>query len=31
MPSTSPAHAGLSFEAKLARWRALVEDGWIVP
>ncbi len=31
MPSTSPAHAGLSFEAKHARWRALVDDGWIVP
>jgi hypoxanthine-DNA glycosylase len=31
MPSTSPAHAGMSFEAKLARWRALVTDGWIVP
>jgi len=31
MPSTSPAHAGLSFEAKLARWRALVDDGWIAP
>jgi hypoxanthine-DNA glycosylase len=31
MPSTSPAHAGLGFEAKLARWRALVDDGWIAP
>ncbi len=31
MPSTSPAHAGLSFEGKLARWRALVDDGWIAP
>ncbi len=31
MPSTSPAHAGLSFEAKLARWRVLVDDGWIAP
>ena len=31
MPSTSPAHAGLSFDAKLARWRALVDDGWIAP
>jgi hypoxanthine-DNA glycosylase len=29
MPSTSPAHAGLSFEGKLAGWRALVDDGWI--
>lgn len=24
LPSTSPAHAGLSFEKKLARWRALL-------
>ncbi len=31
MPSTSPAHAGLSCEAKLVRWRALVDDGWIAP
>ena len=31
LPSTSPAHAGLSFEAKLARWRSLVDDGWIAP
>jgi len=31
MPSTSPAHAGLSFEAKLARWQVLREDGWIAP
>jgi len=23
LPSTSPAHAGLSFEKKLARWRAI--------
>jgi hypoxanthine-DNA glycosylase len=29
LPSTSPAHAVLSFEAKLARWRALRDDGWI--
>ncbi|MEI7446375.1 MAG: DNA-deoxyinosine glycosylase [Burkholderiales bacterium] len=29
MPSTSPAFAGLRFDAKLARWRALVDDGWI--
>jgi hypoxanthine-DNA glycosylase len=29
LPSTSPAHAALSFEAKLARWRALRDDGWI--
>jgi hypoxanthine-DNA glycosylase len=31
MPSTSPAYAGRSFDAKLASWRALVEDGWIGP
>lgn len=31
LPSTSPAHAGLDFAAKLARWRVLVDDGWIVP
>jgi TDG/mug DNA glycosylase family protein len=30
MPSSSPAHAGLSFEAKLGRWRVLRDDGWIV-
>lgn len=30
MPSTSPAYASLGFEAKLARWHALVDDGWIV-
>jgi hypoxanthine-DNA glycosylase len=29
MPSTSPAHAGLSFDEKLARWHVLVDDGWI--
>jgi hypoxanthine-DNA glycosylase len=29
LPSTSPAHAGLALEAKLARWRVLVDDGWI--
>jgi hypoxanthine-DNA glycosylase len=29
LPSTSPAFAGLSFDAKLARWRALIDDGWI--
>jgi hypoxanthine-DNA glycosylase len=29
LPSTSPAHAGLGFEAKLARWRVLRDDGWI--
>jgi hypoxanthine-DNA glycosylase len=31
MPSTSPAHAGLSFDTKLARWRVLLDDGWIAP
>jgi hypoxanthine-DNA glycosylase len=31
LPSTSPAHAGLHREAKLARWRVLVDDGWIAP
>ena len=31
MPSTSPAHAGLSPAEKLARWRVLVDDGWIAP
>jgi hypoxanthine-DNA glycosylase len=25
LPSTSPAHAGMPFAAKLARWRALLE------
>ncbi len=29
LPSTSPAHAGLSFDAKLERWMALRADGWI--
>lgn len=29
MPSTSPAHAGMSFEGKLDRWLALRRDGWI--
>jgi double-stranded uracil-DNA glycosylase len=29
MPSTSPAHAGLSFDAKLERWRVLREQGWV--
>ncbi len=29
LPSTSPAHAGLSFEQKLARWQVLVDDGWV--
>lgn len=31
LPSTSPAHAALSHEAKLARWAALRTDGWITP
>ena len=31
LPSTSPAHAALSHEAKLARWSALRADGWISP
>ena len=26
LPSTSPAHAALSFDAKLAFWRSLVQD-----
>jgi hypoxanthine-DNA glycosylase len=29
LPSTSPAHAGLDRDAKLARWRVLREHGWI--
>jgi G:T/U-mismatch repair DNA glycosylase len=31
LPSTSPAHAALSHEAKLARWATLRTDGWITP
>lgn len=31
LPSTSPAHAGLSLAQKLERWRTLVDDGWILP
>jgi hypoxanthine-DNA glycosylase len=26
LPSTSPAHAGMSFDAKLAHWRDLIEQ-----
>lgn len=29
LPSTSPAHAALDLEAKFARWRVLVDEGWI--
>jgi G:T/U-mismatch repair DNA glycosylase len=25
LPSTSPAHAGMTFEEKLARWRATLQ------
>ncbi len=31
LPSTSPAHASLSFTQKLERWSVLRDDGWIVP
>ena len=27
LPSTSPAHAGLRFDAKLAAWRAILPEG----
>jgi G:T/U-mismatch repair DNA glycosylase len=27
LPSSSPAHMALSFEQKLAHWRALVDTG----
>lgn len=29
LPSTSPAHAALDFEAKRQRWSALSRDGWV--
>jgi hypoxanthine-DNA glycosylase len=29
MPSSSPAHAAMSFDVKFARWRVLIEHGWI--
>jgi hypoxanthine-DNA glycosylase len=29
LPSTSPAHAGMSFETKLEHWMVLRRDGWI--
>lgn len=29
LPSSSPAHAGRSFEQKLNLWRVLRDDGWI--
>ena len=29
LPSSSPAHASLSFEEKLSRWRVLAERGWL--
>jgi hypoxanthine-DNA glycosylase len=27
LPSTSPAHAGMSFEQKLSRWRSVLSEG----
>lgn len=31
LPSSSPAHAGVSLEHKIAHWRVLRDDGWIGP
>jgi G:T/U-mismatch repair DNA glycosylase len=28
LPSTSPAHAGMSFEQKLAAWQAVIVSGF---